>query len=345
VQRAATRLLIIEDDPSAARLTEAVLRAAGMTDVQIATDAAAGVAAAAYADIILLDYKLPDATGLDILVSLRSYPQRPSVILVTAHGSEGLAAQAMRLGAEDYLVKDASLAALLPEVVERVRRGRALQSALYSAERDLMRAERLAAVGEMTVTLHHEINNPLMAATAAVDFLQHGTDPLSSTQTAELQELAQALERIRLIVQRVGTLTSAPSRDYAGGLRMVDLGDDQSAPVVQRGVAGIWAQQEDIARVTGMLLRREGWRVERCHDVDTVQRIARTIGVGLLILEAQDSALGDPFGGFRPAPDRDYLIAVLAADPSTGALIGADLCLTLPFDPDQFAAEIQSHTH
>lgn len=341
-ERPESRLLIVEDDPAAARLMEAVLRTHGFTHLRTVDTAAAAVPAAAQADIILLDYQLPDGTGLDILAPLRAHGTRPSVILVTAHGSEHLAAKAMRLGADDYLAKDGSLAELLPQVVERVRRGRALQTALHAAERDLMRAERLAAIGEMTVTLHHEINNPLMAATAGVDFLLHGPEALAPSQAQELREVQVALERIRLIVQRVGTLTTAPTRDYATGAKMIDLRAEEAESPVMRGVAGLWTDHEDVARVTSMLLRRQGWRVERCADVEELRRLDRTIGLSLLVLEARDPATGDPFGGFRPQPGRSYRIAVLAADAAAGPLVQADVQLLLPFDPHHFEEELRA---
>lgn len=337
--RAEARLLAIEDDAAAARLVARVLEVHGYGDLKVVGTVAAGLAAAPYADIILLDHQLPDGNGLDILEALRAAPSKPSVIVVTAHGDEQLAAQALRLGAEDYLVKDGSLASLLPEVVERVRRGRALTSALAAAERDLMRAERLAAVGEMTVTLHHEINNPLMAATAAVDFLQHGSDPLTEVQRRELHEVQQALERIRLIVQRVGGLTAAPSREYGSGMRMLDLGAQGEQPVVLRGLAGIRIENEDIARVVGMLLRNEGWRVERCHTAEDLERLTRTIGTSLLVLELRPGT-ADPFDGFRPAADRDYRLAVVTPDAAAATALRADIVAVLPFDPDHFAADI-----
>lgn len=340
--RPEARLLVVEDDPAAARLMEAVLRTHGFTHLRTVDSAAAAVPAAAQADIILLDYQLPDATGLDILAPLRAHASRPSVILVTAHGSEHLAAKAMRLGADDYLAKDGSLAELLPQVVERVRRGRALQTALHAAERDLMRAERLAAIGEMTVTLHHEINNPLMAATAGVDFLLHSPEPLAEGQQQELREVQAALDRIRLIVQRVGTLTTAPTRDYATSAKMIDLRAEEPAPTVMRGVAGLWTDHEDVARVASMLLRRQGWRVERCADAEALGRLDRMVGVSLLVLEARDPATGDPFAGFRPQPDRGYRIAVLAADAAAGPLVQADVQLLLPFDPHLFEEALRT---
>jgi diguanylate cyclase (GGDEF)-like protein/PAS domain S-box-containing protein len=55
--------------------------------------------------LILLDLELPDATGLDILRQLQKEGFRIPTVLFTAHGSEHVAAEAFRLGVQDYLVK------------------------------------------------------------------------------------------------------------------------------------------------------------------------------------------------------------------------------------------------
>jgi diguanylate cyclase (GGDEF)-like protein/PAS domain S-box-containing protein len=55
--------------------------------------------------LILLDLELPDATGIDILRQLQKEGFRIPTVLFTAHGSEHVAAEAFRLGVQDYLVK------------------------------------------------------------------------------------------------------------------------------------------------------------------------------------------------------------------------------------------------
>lgn len=59
-------------------------------------------------DAILLDYRLPDLDGLEFLVELQSLTQQPylPVIVVTGQGNEAIAVQAMKSGAQDYLVKE-----------------------------------------------------------------------------------------------------------------------------------------------------------------------------------------------------------------------------------------------
>lgn len=58
-------------------------------------------------DAVLLDYRLPDLDGLEFLAKLQPFPQQPCfpVIMVTGQGNEAIAVQAMKAGAQDYLIK------------------------------------------------------------------------------------------------------------------------------------------------------------------------------------------------------------------------------------------------
>jgi DNA-binding NtrC family response regulator len=56
-------------------------------------------------DLLLLDINLPDGSGLDLLKELACKPRAPLVIVITAHGSERLAIDAIRAGAYEYLSK------------------------------------------------------------------------------------------------------------------------------------------------------------------------------------------------------------------------------------------------
>ncbi|MBS1240840.1 MAG: two-component system sensor histidine kinase/response regulator, partial [Gemmatimonadetes bacterium] len=193
--RATVSVLLVEDDASMAKLVRHLLELDGYRKVRHVYTGAQALAAAPESEIILLDHQLPDIRGIELLPQLIGRPNPPSVVMVTAHGNESLAAAALRVGAEDYITKDHTLADLLPRILERVRRNRALRGALAEAERQLVNAERLTAIGEMTVTLHHELNNPLMAAMAEVEMLQ--ADPaLPPEHRDALATVAEALTRI-----------------------------------------------------------------------------------------------------------------------------------------------------
>lgn len=77
-------------------------------------------------DCILLDYQLPDATGLEVLQLLNSpsVSQRIAVVMLTGRGDEDVAVQAMKCGAQEYLVKDrltqAELQKAIVAAVEKV---------------------------------------------------------------------------------------------------------------------------------------------------------------------------------------------------------------------------------
>jgi CheY-like chemotaxis protein len=105
VDRRALKVLLVEDDSSMVSMLRAILENEGYQDIRVVESGAEALDPAAASDIVLLDNQLPDGTGIDLLPRLLAQPDPPSVIMVTGEGSEELAANAMRLGAEDYLVK------------------------------------------------------------------------------------------------------------------------------------------------------------------------------------------------------------------------------------------------
>ncbi len=337
------RVLLVDDDPDLARLIQHVLKAQGYSPARHVGTGREALDSLDDIDIVLLDQQLPDTSGLDVLDAIRTRPAAPAVVLVTGHGNESLVASALRRGADDYLAKDAALMELLPQILERVRRSRELRKALTAAEQDLVRAERLAAVGEMTVTLHHEINNPLMAAFADVELLLADPNAPPETLRQGLEDIRQALRRIRDIVQRIGKLREVRSKDYLRGVRMVDLDRrEREISTVQRGTALLHVPDEDLSRIISLLLRGAGFQVERCQSMGELQQSARRLGVTLVVLAGGASSPGaHPLGGFLNPGDRDYLLVALVSGGDAAALAaGADHVVHLPFDPGTFTGEI-----
>jgi len=338
---ASLRILVVDDDAVMVLLIRKLLEHAGYHRIMVGSRAADAIALGADADVILLDYQLPDGTGLDTLPRLLARPDPPSVVMVTGEGNETLAATALRAGADDYVVKDNSLREMLPQIVERVRRHRALREAQTAVEQELVRAERVAAIGEMAVTLHHEINNPLMSASAEVELLLSDSG-LAPEHKSALGAVRDSLGRVRDIVRRAGELRQAASADYLAGLRMISLDSGEQAPVIPRGRALLWIADEDTARLAAMVLRHRGFTVERVGSVRELSSGVNRLGVTLVVVTVPGSDRPEgALAGFEPDPLRGYaVVALVAGDPTGPRAAGADRVLALPFDPATLADEL-----
>ena len=102
------RLLLIEDNTTQARMIEAMLKAAGSAYelVHVGTLAEGKQFLHDYrVACVLLDLTLPDASGLEGLISLRRVSSEAPIIVVTADDDESRGISAVQAGAQDYLVK------------------------------------------------------------------------------------------------------------------------------------------------------------------------------------------------------------------------------------------------
>lgn len=97
--------ILIVDDEEAARYGMA--RALKNYDVAEAgsVDEARRAIAARRPDLLLLDINLPGASGLEYLRELSAGESAPPVVMITAHGNERTAVEAIKAGAYDYLAK------------------------------------------------------------------------------------------------------------------------------------------------------------------------------------------------------------------------------------------------
>jgi len=101
-----TNILIVEDSPTLALTYQEYLRAEGLPIALAETGAEAlKKIETLNPTVILLDLKLPDMDGIDILKQLTANNHSARVIVITAHGSVAVAVEAMREGASDFLLK------------------------------------------------------------------------------------------------------------------------------------------------------------------------------------------------------------------------------------------------
>ena len=126
---AAIRVLICDDDIGQAEMTREFLRISGFEQIDHVTDLRSmwrQLKNKTY-DIVLLDYKLPDGTGVEALSLFAENGYNLPVIIITAQGSERIAVQAMQNGAADYLMKSGDYLITLPALIHKTLQAHQLQ--------------------------------------------------------------------------------------------------------------------------------------------------------------------------------------------------------------------------
>ncbi len=130
------RILVLDDDPTQCDLFKLYLESTVghiVDDVHCARDLYPLLESASY-DLLFLDYRLPDATGLEILEELKARGISLPVIMMTGEGNEHIAVQAMQYGATDYLVKGdyqiVNLPGLISQTVQTSRLKASIEKSL-----------------------------------------------------------------------------------------------------------------------------------------------------------------------------------------------------------------------
>jgi len=172
VDEAKPRILHIDDSPSDAFLLGRRLSAEGFAIEHVETGRAALTAVIAHPhDLVLLDYSLPDQTGLELLASILDRRPDAGVIILSGHVSSAIMARALLLGALDVLDKNdprliAHLHAQLARQTRQHRANAASRAAVsaYAAAANQRLRDRVV---EILATLH--ANTPGAAAAALID--------------------------------------------------------------------------------------------------------------------------------------------------------------------------------
>ena len=187
-------LLIVDDSAEDRLIYERLLRQGAVpADVVEAEDGATALdlLCGRRFDCVMLDYRLPDMTGADILEQMAELgPEQPPVIMLTGNGTDVLVADVMKAGASDYLPKSqvsaASLSRAITNAVEKAelqRQIRERQEELESTVEYLRRSNE--EIRSFYHTMSHELKTPL---TAATEFLALVLDDVAGPLNDEQRE-------------------------------------------------------------------------------------------------------------------------------------------------------------
>lgn len=183
----AKSLLLVDDEDGIRRVLSLTLADAGwrVRTAENAEDALA-LFRAEPAPVVITDIKMPGMDGLDLLRALKALDPETEVILITGHGDIDLAIQGIKLDAADFVTKpirDDALDIALSRARERRAMRRAIREHTEHLEllvaqktRELLNAERLAAVGQTVAGLSHAIKNMASGLEGSLFLLRQGLD-------------------------------------------------------------------------------------------------------------------------------------------------------------------------
>lgn len=268
VRKRSIRVLLIDDDAADRKLIHHRFSKSGLSvQIEDAENAALGLQRALEEsfDCVLLDYQLPDIKGTEVLRRLTelrtSIPL--AVIVLTGRGDERTAVESMKLGAQDYLVKDVTtpgnLERAVGNAIEKVTLAHALEqqrkalSQAHSELEDKVR-DRTRALTETNRRLHEEIAQRVISEEALrasearfQDLYDHSPDMLVSVEP----ESARIMRCNITVANALGY-----TREQIVGRNVFDLYEPECAAEARRAFETFLRTGE--MRDTDLRLRRNG---------------------------------------------------------------------------------------
>jgi signal transduction histidine kinase len=239
------RILVVDDDEGLLVLIAGALRAEGHT-VAVAGSGAAMLERMhrERPELLLLDLKLKDMHGQELLRRLAKEGLQVPFVVITGQGDEKVAVEIMRHGALDYVTKSTAMLDLLPGIVERAFKTVASQKALETETRERRRLERemLEVVAKEQRRIGADLHDGLGQQLTAIEIMCAGL----KEDVAGAGKLARQVDRIG------GMLRESIAQVRALSRGLVPVGDQPDA---------LWASLVELVQQTNSL-RRAACRFE-----------------------------------------------------------------------------------
>lgn len=180
-------VLIVDDDPDHRQVVRDYLEVIGEFEVSVAGNVEDiwGKINENKFDLILLDYRMPDGTGIDAMEEMKDRGYRIPIIMITGEGDERVAVQAIQKGAYDYLMKSGDYLFTLPALIRKTVRAHELQLAVETGlEKIRYQAFLLDNVRDAIVVWDLE-GKIMFMNPAAADFLGRSAEDYIGKQIQE----------------------------------------------------------------------------------------------------------------------------------------------------------------
>ena len=198
------RILVVDDDPQAEPLIEMALAEAHFERVlEVVGTAGEGLRRIEddEHDVYLVDYRLPDGNGLQLIREAKAAGAGKPFILMTGYGSGDIDEAAMREGVADYVEKHL-LAAHLERSIRYALRDWQTGRALREREDQLRQAQKMEAIGRLAGGVAHDFNNLLTAIIGYTEVILERVDPDEQTRR-DVGEIRKAADRAAALTRQL----------------------------------------------------------------------------------------------------------------------------------------------
>ncbi|MGK7942284.1 MAG: ATP-binding protein [Crocosphaera sp.] len=234
------KVLLIEDNLAEARLLNEVLKGATKQEFQLVHEKRLQYALNELEnqifDIILLDLTLPDSQGLDSLGPIIIKNPHIPIVVLTNMNDEELALEAVRKGAQDYLVKrHITLDILVRSICYAIERkqmedklieaNQALEKRVEERTIQLLKAQELNQLkSEFVSMLSHDFRNPLNTILLSTGLLEDSHDQLTREQQLYyFQMIRQAVHDMNQLLSEVLLLGKADAGKLKANFEPLDI--------------------------------------------------------------------------------------------------------------------------
>lgn len=199
------RLLLVEDSPEQRRLVRVLLEEIDSISFEIVEASRLSEALTCLAgrefDLALVDLSLPDAQGLTAVSRLKSSNIAVPLVVLTGLDDEMTAINAIREGAEDYLVKDNVTSPVLKRVILHALQRHWVGQALSTSQERMLESQKIEALGRMASGIVHDFNNLLSGIMGFSEILMH--ELKDSPLQTEVSEILRAGERASELTKQI----------------------------------------------------------------------------------------------------------------------------------------------
>lgn len=197
VKPEANRILIVDDEDPSRDLCRQFLETDGHeVETCDGSEKALQVLTLKRFDLVLTDLSMPRMDGVQLVKQIKYHYPSTDVIIMTAFGSVASAVESMKAGAYDYITKPFPRD-LLRATVRRCLESHNLKREISKMQAELLKKDRLAAVGSMAGAIAHRMRNPLSIIQMCAQYLE---GQLTSNQE-HLQVLKAIEEKVKVLEQ------------------------------------------------------------------------------------------------------------------------------------------------